>query len=77
MLISLKYLETSEAIMLHAEGGVDDVRDVILQHPVEGGEEVRVHCLDVGEVDGFVEQHLVERHREAAVNMMAVEHCNA
>ena len=70
------YLETPETVVLHAECGVDDLRDVVLQHPVEGGEEVRVHRLNICKVDRLVQQHLVERHREPAVNVMPMENSN-
>ncbi len=63
--------------MFHAEGGVDDVGDVVFQHPMERREEVRVYRLDIRQVNGLVQQHLVEGHREAAVNVMPMEYGNA
>lgn len=36
--------------------------------------QVGVHALDVGQRDSLVEEHLVERHGEAAVDVVAVEH---
>ena len=63
--------------MFHTEGCINNIRDVILQHPLQGGVQVRVHRLDVHQVDGLVQQHLVERHREPTVNIMPVKHCNA
>jgi hypothetical protein len=70
-------LQAAEAVVLDAEGGVDDVGDVILQHPAEGGEEVRIHRLNVRQVDGLIQEHLVEGHREPAVNVMPVKDSNA
>ncbi len=63
--------------MFHAEGGVNNLRDVIGQHPAKGAEEVRVHRLNVRQVDGLVQQHLVERHREPTVNVVSVKDGNA
>jgi hypothetical protein len=75
--IRILHLETTETVVFHAEGGVDNLRDVIGQHPAEGAEEVRVHRLNVRQVDGLVEQHLVERHREPAVNVVSVKDGNS
>jgi hypothetical protein len=38
---------------------------------------VRVHRLNVRQVDGLVQQHLVERHREPTVNVVSVKDGNA
>lgn len=39
--------------------------------------QVRVHSLNVVQDDELVEQHLVEGHGEAPVNVMAVEDCHS
>ena len=44
ILLQLVNLQHTEAIILNTEGGVDDVRDAVLQHPLEGGEEVGNCC---------------------------------
>jgi hypothetical protein len=44
---------------------------------MERREEVRVYRLDIRQVNGLVQQHLVEGHREAAVNVMPMEYGNA
>ena len=62
--------------MFDAKCCVNHFINVILKHPLEGGVEVGVDSLDVGEDYGFVEQHLVEVHREPSVNVVAVEHRN-
>ena len=36
--------------------------------------QIGVHSLDVVKSDGLVEQHLVERRGESAINVVAVEH---
>ena len=58
VLLQLVNLQHTEAVVLNTEGGVDDVRDAVLQHPLEGGEEVRIHCLDINQTDTLVQKHL-------------------
>lgn len=50
------------------------MRKVCSQHPGERAVELGVHVGDVLEGDGLVEQHLVEGQREAAVEVVPVEH---
>ena len=58
ILLQLVDLQHTEAVVFHAEGGVDHVRDAVLQHPLEGNEEVGVDRLDINQADTLVEQHL-------------------
>ena len=58
ILLQLVDLQHTKAVMFHAEGGVDHVRDVVLQHPFKGNEEVGVDRLDINQADALVEQHL-------------------
>ena len=51
-------LDDPEAVVLHAEGCVDDVCDAVFQHPLEGGKQVWIHSLDIIQTDAFVQQHL-------------------
>ena len=51
-------LNGTEAIVLDTEGGVYDVRYIVLQHPVQRGEQVRIHCLYVCETNALIQQHL-------------------
>lgn len=45
------------------------------QHPGQASVQVRVNDLDVVQVDGLPQEHLVERQRKAAVYVVAMEHC--
>lgn len=49
----------------------------VLQDPNETVVEVGVHRLHVIQCDGFSQQLLVKRQREASVNVVAVKHCHA
>ena len=44
--------------MLHTEGGVNHVSNVVLQHPFQGGEQVGIHSLNVIQAYALVQQHL-------------------
>ena len=62
--------------MLDAEGRINDVRYIVLQHPFQGNVKIWIHGFDIGQVDRLVQQHLVERHREPSVDVMPVKHGN-
>ena len=52
------YLDDSETVVLHTEGGVNHISNVVLQHPFQGGEEVGIHGLNVIQANALVQQHL-------------------
>ena len=51
---ALSHLDDSKAVMLNTEGGVNDVSDTVLQHPLERGEQVGINCLYIIEADTLV-----------------------
>ena len=63
--------------MFNTKGGINNVSNIILQHPSKWGVQVRVHALNVRQIDGFVEKHFVERHGKSTINVMPVKNCNA
>ena len=59
--------------MVHTEGVLYDAGDVVREYPQQAVVQLRVHVLHVVQQDGLAQQHLVERHDEAAVQVVAVE----
>ena len=48
-----------------------------LQHPRQGTVQLGVNLRDVVQVDGFVQQHLVERQRKPSVQVVTVKDSQA
>ena len=63
--------------MVYTERCINYIRYIVLQHPLEGGVQVRIHGLYIQQVDRLVQQHLVERHRETTINIMPMEHSDS
>ena len=77
VLLQLVSLHNSKRIVLDGKGVVDDTGDVVVQDPSQGRVQLGIDALDIVEVDGFVEEHLVEGCREPAVDVVTVEDGNA
>lgn len=76
VLLQLVGLHDAKGVVLDRERVVHDAGDVVVEDPSEGRVQLGIDALDVVQVNGLVEEHLVERGREAAVDVMAVEDGN-
>ena len=76
-MIVFSYFYHSKAVMFHTECCVNDVCNIVFKHPLQRGEQIGINCFDVIETDAFVEEHLVEWHGEASVNVVAMKESNA
>ena len=76
VLLQLVGLHDAKGVVLDRERVVHDASDVVVEDPPEGRVQLGIDALDIVQVNGLVEEHLVERRREAAVDVVAVEDGN-
>jgi hypothetical protein len=72
-LLEFVVLHDAERVVFHRERVFDDFGDVVGEDPVQGRVKLGVDAFDVVQSDGLVQEHLVERRSEAAVNIVAVK----
>ena len=63
----------SEPLLLEGERLINDIRDIILQHPLHTSMELGVDALQVSERDLFRDDHLVEARNEVCVEESSME----
>ena len=56
---------------------VDDPGDVVVKDPSQGGMKLGIDTLDIVQINGLVEEHLVEWRGEPAVDVVTVEDGNS
>ena len=77
VLLQLVGLHDAKGVVLDRERVVHDASDVVVEDPPEGRVQLGIDTLDIVQIDGLVEEHLVEWRGEAAVDVVTVEDGNA
>ena len=76
ILLQFMSLHNAKRVVLDGKRVVDDPRDVVVKDPSQRRMKLGIDALDIVQIDGLVEEHLVEWRSEPAVNVVTVEYGN-
>ena len=76
ILLQFMSLHNAKRVVLDGKRVVDDPRDVVVKDPSQRRMKLGIDALDIVQIDGLVEEHLVEWRGEPAVNVVTVEYGN-
>ena len=65
----------AKGLMFYRKRGINDIFNVVIEHPIERFVQIGVHGLYIVQRDWFIKKHFVKRRGEPSIDVMAMEDC--